>query len=84
VSERIDNLLTRDELLRLECARIARTSPTGGDYQVAAARALYDFITERPAKSALQRILDILEEAGVGLILVDSKSAPANHAGAVS
>lgn len=50
--------LTADQRLRLECAAIA-----GPD--VAAARALYDFITGAHDKTPMERITDALRNAGV-------------------
>lgn len=56
-----DHHLTKDEALRLECARITGSD---GASHAANARALYAFVTEGAAKTPLERIAAIIREAG--------------------
>lgn len=63
MNAQLDPQLTRDELLRLECARIAGASQYATHAE--SARALYAFVTEPGGKTPLQRIAAILEDAGV-------------------
>lgn len=53
----VEDTLSRDQLLRLECARIVGNAHD--------ARRLYDFVTGAGDKTPMERITDALRDAGV-------------------
>lgn len=59
----LEDVLTKDQLIRLRCAEIAGDS--ANHTHVASAQALYDFITGTHDKTPLEKITAALRDAGV-------------------